>query len=308
MFLKPLKKSKELILFSNLDKRMELSNDKQQYYYNLVKGYEGELNFSKRLETVPDEWIIMSDLLLEVNNTKFQIDSLVLTPNKIYLFEVKNFQNDYYLDSETWYKTPRIEIKDPLLQLKRCHSLLRQLFQRLGFAFSIEAQVVFINPEFSLFQAPLNLPIVLPTQLNRFMEKLNMNPTKMTKKHTNLAERLLSEHIIESPYNRLPPYDFSRLKKGTTCLRCNSFLLPYQARSMSIVCNKCGFKENIESVILRSIDEFVLLFPDEKITTNIIHEWCAVIGSKKIIRDLLSRNFKIMGQGKYSYYVDSNED
>ena len=58
----------------------------------------------------------------------------------------------------------------------------------------MEAHLVFINPEFALYQTPLDQPIILPNQLNRFMKKLNKTTSKLTSKHTQLAEKLISLH------------------------------------------------------------------------------------------------------------------
>ena len=69
-----------------------------QNYINLEKGYEGERNFEVLLEHHLSEGLILNDLLLEKNNTLFQIDSLLISQNSIYLFEVKNYEGDFYIE------------------------------------------------------------------------------------------------------------------------------------------------------------------------------------------------------------------
>ena len=49
------------------------------------------------------------------------------------MFEVKNYEGDYYYESDRLYMKPKSEINNPLIQLKRTESLLRQLFQSLRF-------------------------------------------------------------------------------------------------------------------------------------------------------------------------------
>ena len=291
----------ELKVLRCLNTRMNLSVNEKQYYINLDKGYEGERNFEILLEKHPSESLILNDLLLEKNNTVFQIDTMLISQKNIYLFEVKNYEGDFYIDKDMWYSTSGIEIKNPLHQLKRSESLLRRLLQDFGSTFSIEAYLIFINPEFTLYQVPLNLPIIFPSQLNRFMKKLNMTSSKLNGKHSKLAEQLVSAHINESPFTRLPNYDYEQLQKGITCVSCNSFMISFNEKNL--VCNGCGCKEDIESAVMRSAEEFKLLFPERKITTNAIHAWCKVIDSKKTIRRILMKNFKLMFQGKLSYYV-----
>ncbi|MBS4205502.1 nuclease-related domain-containing protein [Lederbergia citrea] len=302
MFIKPRYESTELQLLRYLSKRMNLTDKEKQYYVNLKKGYEGELSFDMLLENLSDEWLILSDLLLEVNNTMFQIDSLLVSRHSIFLFEVKNYEGDYYIDADKWYSVASgNEIKDPLLQLKRSEFLLRRLLQDLNFNFSIEAYLIFISPKFTLYQAPRNLPIIFPTQLHYFMKNLNKKSSKLNEKHSGFAELLVNKHLNDSSFTQVPNYDYEQLRKGVICKCCYSFLISREENKL--VCAKCLCKEDIESAILRNVEQLTLLFPDKKVTTNLVHEWCEAIVSKKRVWRILTKNFRKVGQGKFSYYV-----
>jgi hypothetical protein len=133
---------------------MDLDLKEKNHFENLVKGYEGEKRFDNWLKGSESDGLLLSDLLFETNNTFFQIDSLYFTPHTIYLFEVKNYTGDFFVEGEKWYSSSRLEIKNPLFQLKRNESLFRRLLQENKFTFSVEAYVVFVNPEFHLYQAP----------------------------------------------------------------------------------------------------------------------------------------------------------
>ena len=112
---------------------------------------------------------------------------------------------------------------NPLIQLNRSESLLRQLLKNLRFNLPIEASVIFINPEFTLYQAPLNKPFIFPTQIKRYLRKLNDQPSKLKERHKILADQLISLHIENSPFTQLPSYDYDQLQKGITCLKCTFF-------------------------------------------------------------------------------------
>jgi hypothetical protein len=85
-------------------KRMNLSEMEQIQYSNLLKGFEGELSFDKLLEeNIQGERYIMNDLLFEVNNSFFQIDTLVISQGMIHLFDIKNYMGDYYIKSDLLY-------------------------------------------------------------------------------------------------------------------------------------------------------------------------------------------------------------
>ncbi len=146
----------------------------------------------------------------------------------------------------------------------------------------------------------MNLPIIYPAQLERFMTKLNMQTTKLNDKHLKMAKQLQSLHKTNSFYTQIPDYDYDQLKKGVVCLACSSFKLDLNKDKLE--CLECGCVEAADLAVLRSVEEFKLLFPDKKITTHSIYEWCGVIKSKKTIRRILSKNFKLYGHGKSSHY------
>jgi hypothetical protein len=297
---KPRIEKDELKILRSLNARMNLTEKEKKRYFNLEKGFEGEVMFDLLTEKLPEGRFILNDLLLEANNTNFQIDTTIIAQEKIHLFEVKNFEGDYDYNSEKFHTIFEKEINNPLDQLKRSESLFRQLLQSLGLRMPIEAWVIFINPGFTLYQAPKNQPIIFPTQLNHFMKKLTSAPSKLNGTHKKLADQLVSLHQIESPYTRVAPYEFDQLRKGITCLSCHSLLVSIQEKK--IVCGHCGGHEKVESAVMRSVEELKLLFPDMKVTTNGIHEWCKVIESKHKIRKILKKNYRVMGYGRWFFY------
>nr|WP_245203739.1 nuclease-related domain-containing protein [Ammoniphilus resinae] len=300
MFYKPRTEPAELLMFGMLGTRMDLPEKEKQYYQNLQKGYEGELMFDTWTEKLQCECYILNDLLLKAGTTTFQIDSLLIASETIYFFEVKNYEGDYYFEGDRFYKRPRLEIVNPLHQLSRSEALLRQLLNSLGYNLPIDASVVFINPEFALFQAPLDKPIILPNQLNRYFQKLNRIQSRLNGKHRLLAERLVALHIQESPFLQLPSYDYGQMKKGITCARCHSFFV--SVGKVNCVCKECDYNEPVPSAVLRSVREFQVLFPELKLTTNIIHGWCQGTFSKQRIRRILEKNFKRSGVHQWSFY------
>src|SRR5690625_3820261 len=114
MLYKQRKKAYELNVLNYLDGRMKLSSKVKQYYFSLKKGYEGEIQFDSLTENLQCDCFILNDLLLTSNNNTFQIDSLIITSDTIYLFEVKNHAGDYYYESDNFYnKKSNSEIINP---------------------------------------------------------------------------------------------------------------------------------------------------------------------------------------------------
>ena len=57
------------------------------------------------------------------------------------------------------------------------------------------------------------------------MEKLNSKPSNLNGMHQKLADNIIADHNIESPYPKLPPYEYHSLRKGMKWLPVAPFLL-----------------------------------------------------------------------------------
>ncbi|WML46983.1 nuclease-related domain-containing protein [Neobacillus sp. PS3-34] len=301
MLLKGRSESDELMAMRYLNARMELTEKEKFHYLNLEKGYEGEMKFDLLAETLQEERYIINDLLLEVNNSYVQIDSLIISQGVIHLFDIKNFEGDCYLESDKLYAvaTGR-EYKNPVDQLKRSGTLFRQLLQNLKQNHLVESSVIFINHEFTLYQSPMNQPIILPTQVTRFLNNLNKTQSKLNDGHKKLAQKLISLHQTKNPFTVFPEYNYDQLQKGIYCKTCNSFQL--SIKNNDFVCGKCGRHEKIKLAILRNVKEFKLLFPDRKITTQNIYEWCKVDLNKRTFCRILKKNYTAFGNTRDTYY------
>ncbi|MFC5465719.1 nuclease-related domain-containing protein [Lederbergia graminis] len=302
MIVKQRSKSKELLTLESLDVRMKLLNKDKQYYQSLLKGYEGEVLFDSLVEEkLQCDSIILNDLLLKLNKTTFQIDSLIITMGTIFLNEVKNLEGDYYYESDRLYTKSATEVSNPLTQLIRCESLLRQLLRSLGFNIPIHGVVIFVNPEFTLYKAPLNKPFIFPTQINNYFRQLNKITTKVNKEHRILADKLLSLHNTESPYKQIPAYEYDQLQKGITCIACKSFSVTVEGQRCT--CLGCGEVERVENAVIRSVHEYKLLFPSRKVTSKSIDEWCKIINSQRRIKRILETQYTKMGANRWTHYV-----
>ena len=301
MLLKKRTESRELVTIRYLNTRMELTAKDKFHLSNLEKGFKGEVEFDRLTENISEERYIIDDLMLQVNNSYFQIDKVIISGGMIHLLDVKYHQGDYYLESDKLYSvTSGKEFKNPVIQLKRSETLFRQLLQNLKLNYLVQASVVFNNPEFTLYQAPMDQPIILPTQINRFLKELNDTPSKLDENHKMLAQKLLALHQDKYPFTTLPAYSYDQLEKGMNCRACGSFNTSINKRHL--VCGKCGNSERAEQAILQQIEEFKLLFPERKITAQSIYEWCNVDINNRRITRVLKKFYTAKGTTSDTYY------
>ncbi|MBU9710308.1 nuclease-related domain-containing protein [Evansella tamaricis] len=307
--IKPRSKPLELIMMEYLSYRMEFSQSQKRHLYRLNSGYEGEVRLDQWYDNCPDHWLVLNDLWLK-NSTEsyFQIDSLLITPRTAFVLDAKNNYGEHHLLDDRWYRCSDSKewTTNPLTQQKRCETSFRQILQNSGTSFPIVSKLVFVNQEFTLYNTPQGLPLLLPTQIKSFFENMKMNdpgPAKPTQNQIKLANYICTVHMDKSPYSNLPGYDFEGLKKGLLCENCKSFLAPPVESCRSIVCHRCGHNEEVKSCILRAIEELVLLFPDEELTTDRVYQWCKVINCKRRISRLLGEKLKRVGYGYTACYL-----
>ena len=301
MLLKARTEPMELIALRHLNRRMELSSQDKFQLWAMEKGFTGEVLFDRMTETLAEERYIIDDLLLKVNNSYFQLDKVIISQDGIYLIDVKYHEGDYYLEGDKLYSVrSNREYKNPIIQLTRSETLFRQLLQNLKMNHLVRASVIFNNPEFTLYHAPMDQPIILPTQINRFLKELNCTPSKLDESHKKLAQTLLSMHQVKNPFGTLPEYQYDQLEKGMHCRECGS--LNTEINDYDLVCGKCGTRERIEKAIVRHIEEIKVLFPEKKIKTQTVYEWCNGKVSRRTFLRVLKKNYTVVGRTSDTYY------
>jgi hypothetical protein len=90
------------------------------------------------------------------------------------------------------------------------------------------------------------------------------------------------------------------MKKGVPCPNCGT--LKDTFRGQHQICDECGKKINMNEAIRTGISDFRLLFPDGKITTSRITDWCGV-GDQNRISNILKSEFQVMGKNRGRYFI-----
>ena len=292
--------------------RGKLSELEEARLYRLEKGHEGERHFAEMLsEALHQSYITLYGIMLEHNDSLFQIDSMIISQGTIYLLDIKYYSQEYYYHHNDFYSIKNKEkIDNPLHQLERCEALLQKLLKKHNFHYKIESHVVFIHPEYTLFSAPINQKILLRSQLPRFIRRLNRTPVHITAAELRLRDFIFQRHQEKTIYDDAQFPDLDHIKKGILCLNCAAEMKSHRENGRSgakLQCSKCGKTELAESAVLRTTIEFHTLFPDEMITTTAIRAWCNNLISIKVIRRTLNKYLLKQGiNTQMQYYFDKN--
>src|SRR5699024_1513219 len=183
---------------------------------------KGERAFAHLLQrSLRKEYIVLYDVSFENSSGNFQMDCLIICEAQIYLLEIKHFRGDYYFQDNNLYQLKtRKRIKNPFYQLQRCEDLLLETLQKYNLHYTVYSHVIFNHPTFTLYQAPIQLSMILPTQIERFVQKLNRQAVRSTSSEKSLVERLYRGHQEHCRFERLPDYHDKNLRKGILCLKC----------------------------------------------------------------------------------------
>lgn len=286
-----------------LDSRMTLHYREKQHLFTLSKGYEGELIFDSIVEKhLSSDALVLNDLSLVIGSTPIQIDSIIITSEAIYLYELKNYEGSY-IDTAGQLRTEAgQDIVSPAGQLNRTTTIFSKLVNQWDNILSIIPKVVFINSSFFLYEAKKESPYIFLPQLITHFNGIKRQSSSLSARHYHLSDKLLEESQKDLPYQRkLPSYDFKDLKKGLSCINCQSFELDITTK-MSL-CRSCGHKTSLNDLILSEVQAFKFLFPKEQLTSNVMYEWCGSTLPKRRITAILNREFTVNGFAKSSHYI-----
>lgn len=300
MIIKPRKKSINHLVLELLHYRAVFSFQEQSQFENQVKGYEGEQRFDVFLDRLGQKGFVVNDLFLSSQNTHYQFDAIVVINEQIIIYEVKNYAGRYSYEDGVLLSDTGYSIQDPVGQVNRKKSYLHNFMRKNGYASIIQAYVVYINPDFYLYNLPPMDSITFLGQLERHFDDLAKTAHRVSLPNQKIAQTLVQHHNENYRPDNLPIYEFKNLKKGVLCKKCFSF--DGENRRQSRICNTCGYKEKTTDAIYRSVLEFQVLFPDNPVTMSAIHEWCKGVYSQRQIRYLLNSKMKRCFKGPFTYY------
>lgn len=296
------KPSQSLQCYHVLQGRQQFSQKEKSMYYTLRQGYEGERIFANIVHHhLKHQVIALYDLLFEDKGTVYQIAAILISSDRIFLVEVKHFQGEFQFQNNRFFDCQsEKEYRNPFHQLQRCSFLFQALLSKLQISLPVQTHLVFNHPQFTLFQAERNPELILPTQIPTFINKIKQIPGRLQSFHHQLAAALVKQNIKFSPYENLPNYQYQKLRKGIFCNYCRKPLILLH-RTFS--CPHCACRESIDSGILRNTLEFHHLFPEKKIKTGVIQDWCNHIVSRKTITRVFQTYLTCHSKGAGVHYT-----
>ncbi len=262
--------------------------DIQQHILNIEKGYLGEMYVQTQIKDCEIPMIVLPSLNLEFEGKTSQIDYLLITRDKIYVVECKNYKNDVLIDESgnfyiKKYNGELDKKKSPITQanshIKTIKSILSSLIdshlKQINFDLDVkegkyQALVVMANEncDIDVKNAPEDLKnsIISVDNLVRYIEKNDNKDNYCDEKEMIGLGEFIIEYDRQSMQNYLNKYEklleheaemIANPEKRVTCPKCNSDMMIKTAKTGANAGNEfygctnfpeCTNTKNIEEV------------------------------------------------------------
>ncbi len=276
------RKSVQLEYYELLERRRCLDKDEKSWYQSLKRGYEGECLFDDYVDEVLGALVTgyLPDLTLKHNRVT-QIDSLLVTDEVIFQFEIKNYAMDLTWTHQQWqFGNGHSLNDDPIVQLQRSSSILRNVLEELGFESPpVVPILVLINPDsFVDLKDDCSVKVLRSFELRRFLEELRFRYSAPSRAGSERVNKIC-QHILHYQWepsfsnfgqsvrdleNRAP------IPTGIICPVCGNRELEYSSHHISC---RCGSKEIKKTALLRKINEAQILDPKFELSRKYIEEY-----------------------------------
>ncbi|MGK0554696.1 NERD domain-containing protein [Macrococcus capreoli] len=274
----------------------EYSEDYHRSYY----GYLGEVQFLKEFP-VDEAYVQLFNMCIEYDKQRFEIDRLVLTGDKIFAFDVKNYFGNFQYDEYYWKKSGG-SIKNPEPQFVTMDSTFSGLIDFMNTGHSVHSNMIFINKGFSIDRKVDG--VVKYYDIGRVMKRIGeCAPAGSLER--KMAHFFTDIHRPIELHQRRPNFNFKKVKSGIQCTRCGLSVTIEADKCKNIVCKGCLKRNTKMELVRENLVELEVLL-DRPITLSEANKWIGR-AQRNITKHVLERNFNKCERGFYSfekYYND----
>lgn len=298
------KKSSKLIGLESLLRRLPQSEVEYEYfnkvYIQLRTGYEGELQADREwLElSLSDSYYLFHNFetVNSAGNTH-QIDTLLLTPNFLWLLEIKNMTGRIDID-QTKNQLIRTSLdgkiesfKNPVDQIERHVHFLARKMHEWKINIPVEYAIVIVRDSTIIGSIPANVTIF---HLSGLQSKIN----QLYKKHSKI--NIESNQLEKIKYSLLNMYhrknwshsvNVSKLRKGVLCEKC-SYKSVMKFEYGNFICPVCGNKSKVS--YYEALLDYRALH-SEWISNRDIRDYLGIDSRYAVIRLLKELNLEFEG-------------
>lgn len=232
----------------NHEKYEKIRND----FYNGKAGFGGEKEFDYQLRDFvpPYPHAILHDIFLKQDHAYFQVDSIMITPSAIILFEIKNIAGKLHIkQNPTQFiresvNGERTVLKSPIEEMERKKHYFANWLRQRNIEIPLIDYIVFAyQNELTIENTSshrLAFSYEIPNRLRSLEIKEDILNADQIKR---LANELIKTHRQYDPFPLIEKYALTvqDLATGVACTNCNQLMMQWRAKSWH--CRACGHKD-----------------------------------------------------------------
>ena len=274
----------------------------------LAAGYAGECEFDDWLSSYGrPHWRIFKDIWIDAGGTT-QIDTLLVTGEGVYVFDVKNYSGALeYVDGK-WFSGGKRLNKDIFIQLKRSMEKVNLMHYRMGRPGGLHSSIVFINEHNDVkIVDEVDVEVMMRNDIKRKIHKIADEENWNGSLDIEQVARGVETFIIPCPYKprELEDAEFERLRGGICCVKCSGF--DVEVLRYHVQCG-CGHVESKEKAVLRTVCEYGVLRHDRELKLEEVYQFLGGVISKKHLSKVLRRYFKLISTGRHAKYENPRSE
>lgn len=276
--------------------------------YNRKAGFGGEREFDYQLREFAPSYphAVLHDLYIKQDQVYFQIDSLLITPSVIVLFEIKNIagklqikQNPTQFIRETATGEQTV-LRSPIEELERKKYFLGNWLKQRQIDVPLTDFVVFAYNNELIIENMAAHCIAFSYEMPNKLRALEMNTPILNEKQVQrLAYELTHAHRVFEPHPLIQKYKLSleELEVGVTCHVCNRLTMKWRLRIWR--CQACGYQDAVSH--LNTLQEWYYI-KGAQLTNRQFRQFSG-IHSRHIAKRLLANPYtELSGKNKTSIY------
>lgn len=276
-----------------------------------VRG-EDRLVFRLKELRLPGQYHVFSDVCLELDDWKVQIDCLVVTDRCCIVLESKNISGRLYFNEELdeFYKEENGQetpFSNPYFQLMRHIRFMKEFLRNTLPQMKVTGAVILTAKSTRILQKPTHYPIYkLESMIERVTQIYNScDGTRFSEEEVLAVKNLIVENrstFVYAPlceHYRIPA---TEIRTGVECPSCGVLgMLRVYTTWRCMACKKSDRYAHISAVR----DYFLLI--NKKITNKEYRRFCRVESKYSASRMLNSMNLKAYGSGPSRYFMEKRE-
>lgn len=289
-----------------LDRGVLTSYDDKKYIRRLEAGEMGE----QKVQDVFEEhglahWVGLNNLWLDYYGTS-ECDFVLLTKNACHTFEIKNYYGSFTYKDGICTVNNKTITSNCVDQARNAGNKLRNIFKKNHNNMPVKSVVLFTgeNSQINIDSEVKDVRMIHLVDLYDYIQEIireegQIYPTIHLEKTLNILE----QYETTPPYSidSISPAEIEKSKKGIHCAYCKSY--DVKIGKFYIKCS-CGLHEPKEETIIRTICEYGVLNYEGHLTIGEIYSFLNGQVSRTYLQKILSTHFKMIKNGKYSYYIN----